>query len=59
MTDLVEGTDAAQSILRGSPFPSIMDYCFLSDCAVSALVSPSGNIEWMCIPPATGCADER
>jgi GH15 family glucan-1,4-alpha-glucosidase len=34
----------------GSPFPAIADYGFLSDCEVSALVAPSGNIEWMCLP---------
>ncbi len=34
----------------GSPFPPIADYAFLSDCEVSALVAPSGNIEWLCLP---------
>jgi GH15 family glucan-1,4-alpha-glucosidase len=33
-----------------SPFPPIADYAFLSDCEVNALVAPSGNVEWMCIP---------
>jgi GH15 family glucan-1,4-alpha-glucosidase len=33
-----------------SPFPPIRDYAFLSDCEVSALVAPSGNVEWMCLP---------
>jgi GH15 family glucan-1,4-alpha-glucosidase len=33
-----------------SPFPPIADYAFLSDCQVTALVAPSGNIEWMCLP---------
>ncbi len=33
-----------------SPFPPIADYGFLSDGEVSALVAPSGNVEWMCIP---------
>src|ERR1700704_1633923 len=33
-----------------SPFPPIADYGFLSDCEVTALIAPSGNIEWMCIP---------
>ena len=33
-----------------SPFPPIADYGFLSDCHTTALVSPSGNVEWMCVP---------
>ena len=34
----------------GSPFPPIADYGFLSDCETTALVAPSGNIEWLCVP---------
>ncbi len=33
-----------------SPFPSIADYAFLSDCEANALVAPSGAVEWMCVP---------
>jgi GH15 family glucan-1,4-alpha-glucosidase len=33
-----------------SPFPPIADYGFLSDCEVGALVAPSGNVEWLCLP---------
>ena len=33
-----------------SPFPPIADYAFLSDCEVTALVAPSGTVEWMCLP---------
>jgi GH15 family glucan-1,4-alpha-glucosidase len=33
-----------------SPFPPIADYGFLSDCEVNALVAPSGNVEWLCLP---------
>jgi alpha,alpha-trehalase len=33
-----------------SPFPTIADYAFLSDCEVTALVAPGGAIEWMCLP---------
>ena len=33
-----------------SPYPPIADYGFLSDCEVTALVAPSGNIEWLCLP---------
>jgi alpha,alpha-trehalase len=36
--------------LVGSAFPPIADYAFLSDCETTALVAPSGNIEWMCLP---------
>jgi alpha,alpha-trehalase len=38
----------------GSPFPPIADYGFLSDCEVSALVAPSGTVEWMCLPRMDG-----
>jgi GH15 family glucan-1,4-alpha-glucosidase len=38
----------------GSPFPPIADYAFLSDCETCALVAPSGNIEWMCLPRFDG-----
>src|SRR5829696_3574470 len=31
-----------------SPFPSIAEYAFLSDCETNALVAPSGNVEWLC-----------
>ena len=34
----------------GNPFPPIADYGFLSDCEVTALVAPSGNVEWLCLP---------
>jgi GH15 family glucan-1,4-alpha-glucosidase len=40
---------AAPSALH-SPFPPIADYGFLSDCEATALVAPSGNVEWMCLP---------
>jgi GH15 family glucan-1,4-alpha-glucosidase len=40
---------AAQSVGR-SPFPPIAEYAFLSDCESCALVAPSGNIEWLCLP---------
>src|SRR5204863_8759977 len=36
--------------LGGSPFPPIADYAFLSDCETTALVAPSGNVEWLCLP---------
>jgi alpha,alpha-trehalase len=34
----------------GNPFPPIADYGFLSDCETCALIAPSGNVEWMCLP---------
>jgi alpha,alpha-trehalase len=40
--------------LAGSPFPPIAEYAFLSDCEVSALVAPSGNVEWLCLPRFDG-----
>jgi len=33
-----------------TPFPPIGEYAFLSDCETTALVAPSGAIEWMCLP---------
>ncbi len=40
----------ADGAVGASPFPPIADYGFLSDCETTALVAPSGNIEWMCLP---------
>ena len=36
--------------IGSSSFPPVADYGFLSDCETTALVAPSGNVEWMCIP---------
>jgi GH15 family glucan-1,4-alpha-glucosidase len=36
--------------LLQSPFPPIEEYAFLSDCETTALVAPSGNVEWLCLP---------
>ncbi|HZD01533.1 MAG TPA: glycoside hydrolase family 15 protein [Actinomycetes bacterium] len=33
-------------------FPPIAEYAFLSDCEVTALVAPGGNVEWLCLPRA-------
>jgi alpha,alpha-trehalase len=33
-----------------SPYPPIADYGFLSDCEATALIAPSGAVEWMCLP---------
>ncbi len=37
-----------------SPYPPIADYAFLSDCEATALVAPSGNVEWLCVPRPDG-----
>ncbi len=39
---------------ESSPFPPIGSYGFLSDRQVQALVAPSGNVEWMCLPRPDG-----
>lgn len=31
-------------------FPPIADYAFLSDCENTALIAPSGSVEWLCLP---------
>jgi Trehalase-like, N-terminal len=33
-----------------SPFPSIADYGFLSNCHTGALVALDGSIDWLCVP---------
>jgi alpha,alpha-trehalase len=40
--------------LRRSPFPPIAEYAFLSDREVNALIAPSGNAEWLCLPRPDG-----
>jgi alpha,alpha-trehalase len=44
------------SALGGSPFPPIAEYALLSDCEVSALVAPDGNVEWLSLPRMDGPA---
>ncbi len=39
-----------QPAARATAFPRIGDYGFLSDCEVTALIAPSGAVEWMCLP---------
>ncbi|HEX7196598.1 MAG TPA: trehalase-like domain-containing protein, partial [Candidatus Limnocylindria bacterium] len=41
---------AAADAFVTSPFPPIGEYAFLSDCETTALVAPSGNVEWLCLP---------
>jgi GH15 family glucan-1,4-alpha-glucosidase len=35
---------------RAGQFPPIADLAFLSDGEVAALVAPTGNVEWLCLP---------
>ena len=41
---------ASDDGIRISAFPPIADYAFLSDCEVTALIAPNGNVEWLCLP---------
>ena len=45
-----KGPDAQDRPFGSSPFAPIGEYAFLSDCETAALVAPSGNVEWMCLP---------
>ena len=45
MTELIQ-----PALSGGSVFPPIAQYAFLSDCETCALVAPSGNVEWLCLP---------
>ena len=47
---LQEGALQKGDLAAASPYPPIADYGFLSDCEVTALIAPSGNVEWMCLP---------
>ena len=49
-----DGSLSHDGALAGSPYPPIGDYAFLSDCEVSALIAPSGSVEWMCLPRMDG-----
>ncbi len=51
---LADAPRGSQSTVGGSPFPAIEDYGFISDCEVCALIAPSGNVEWMCLPRMDG-----
>jgi len=44
------GRDVPDPAYVPSPFPPIGDYGFLSDCETTALIAPSGNVEWLCLP---------
>src|ERR1700712_5086933 len=45
-----EFRDSRAASLSYAAFPPIGEYGFLSDCESQALVAPSGNVEWMCLP---------
>ena len=47
---LADPTPFLERRMPSSPFPSIADYAFLSDCHTGALVAPDGTIEWLCPP---------
>jgi GH15 family glucan-1,4-alpha-glucosidase len=47
---VAEALHGLQSTIGDSPFPAIEEYGFVSDGEVCALVAPSGNVEWMCLP---------
>ena len=49
---MIEGpmTTWPTNVSNASPFAQIADYGFLSDCETSALVAPSGAVEWLCLP---------
>jgi GH15 family glucan-1,4-alpha-glucosidase len=49
-TDAATPAPQAEQLALASPFPPIADYGFLSDCETTALVAPSGNVEWLCLP---------
>jgi len=46
----VTSTFTSDPLLGRSPFAPIADYGFLSDCESCALIAPSGNVEWLCLP---------
>ncbi len=51
LSDAMEPMGPSGSHAHGSsPFPPIAEYAFLSDCETVALVAPSSNIEWLCLP---------
>jgi GH15 family glucan-1,4-alpha-glucosidase len=46
----VQGLAAPSQGALEAIFPLIADYAFLSDCENSCLVSPTGAVEWLCLP---------
>jgi GH15 family glucan-1,4-alpha-glucosidase len=50
MSSAAARPEAAPEPARPSTFPPIADYAFLSDTEAMALLAPSGDLEWMCLP---------
>jgi GH15 family glucan-1,4-alpha-glucosidase len=50
MGPMISMGPSGRAVYAGSPFPPIAEYGFLSDCETAALVAPSGNVEWLCVP---------
>jgi len=46
----VTAPESADALTGAATFPPIASYGFLSDCEATALVAPSGNVEWLCLP---------
>src|SRR5919202_422452 len=44
------GGHARGAAAGGGAVSTYRDYAFLSDCEATALVAPSGDVEWMCLP---------
>ncbi len=48
--DVPDMPDMIDRPYGASPFPPIGEYGFLSDCEAIALIAPSSNVEWLCLP---------
>jgi GH15 family glucan-1,4-alpha-glucosidase len=46
----MDGPSASARAGTRQAFAPIADYAFLSDCESTALIAPSGNVEWLCLP---------
>ncbi|MEY2422150.1 MAG: alpha,alpha-trehalase [Acidimicrobiaceae bacterium] len=47
---MVTVSSSTGPLYGASAFPPIAELAFLSDCETCALIAPSGNVEWMCLP---------
>jgi len=48
--DEASSGDRAGATKPTAHFPAIGDLAFLSDGEVAALIAPTGNVEWLCLP---------